>query len=164
MSNSINRLLDQLDELRARFGSRQTRAIELILSRLSRQKLADVEALIRFHEILLFLSAYPQGARVRQLAESQLRSFSKRVTALRDAEVDLSAFDNPEISGVAGTAVVDTFTFHIVRWLLKRYPTQVAFDWDWFNDENRLAETWPRFMPLLDEDGFVEAKSLTPTG
>ena len=134
MSDSINRLLDQLDELKSRFGSRERAAIERILSRLSQSKLGDVETLIRFHEILLFLSAYPQGPRVRQLAEIELRSFSKRVKALSDAEVDLSAFDNPEISGVAETAVVDTFTFHIVRWLLMRYPTQVAFDWDWFND------------------------------
>lgn len=157
MSNSINRLLDQLDELKSRFGTRESRTVERLLIRLARRKFDDVEAVLRFHEILLFLSAYPHGARVRQLAESQLRSFSKRVTALSDAEVDLSAFDNPEISGIAGTAVVDTFTFYIVRWLLKLHPTQVAFDWDWFNDENRLAETWPRFMPLLDEDGFVEA-------
>ena len=157
MSNSINRLLDQLDELKNRFGPRESRTVERLLVRLSSQKLEDVEALIRFHEILLFLSAYPQGARVRQLAESQLRSFSRRVTALSDAEVDLSAFDNPEISGIAGTSVVDTFTYYIVLWLLKRHPAQIAFDWDWFNDENRLAETWPRFMPLLDEDAFVEA-------
>ena len=155
--NSFNHLLDQLDELKSRFGSRERGAIERILSRVSQKKIGDVETLIRFHEILLFLSAYPQGARVRQLAESQLRSFSKRLTALSEAEVDLSAFDNPEISGIAGTSVVDTFTFYIVRWLLKRHPAQVAFDWDWFNDENRLAETWPRFMPLLDEDAFVEA-------
>ena len=157
MSNSINRLLDQLDELKSRFGVRESRTVERLLVRLSGQKLEDIEALIRFHEILLFLTAYPQRARVRQLAESQLQSFSKRLTALSDAEVDLSAFDNPEISGIAGTSVVDTFTYYIVRWLLKRHPAQVAFDWDWFNDENRLAETWPRFMPLLDEDAFVEA-------
>src|SRR6185295_4524297 len=157
MSNSINRLLDQLDELKSRFGKRESRTVERLLIRLARRKFDDVEAVVRFHEVLLFLSAYPQGPRVRQLAESQLRSFSKRLTALSDAEVDLSAFDDPAISGIAGTAVVDTFTYYIVRWLLKRHPAQIVFDWDWFNDENRLAETWPRFMPLLDEDAFVEA-------
>ena len=157
MSNSINRLLDQLDELKSRFGSRERAAIERILSSISQRKIGQVETLIRFHEILLFLSAYPATARARQLSESELRSFGKRVTALRDAEVDLSAFDNPEISGIAGTAVVDTFTYHIVHWLWRRHPTQITFDWDWFDDSNRLAETWPRFMPLLDEDAFVEA-------
>jgi hypothetical protein len=155
--NSINQLLDELDNAKSRFGAREARKVERLLLRLAREKIDEVEDLVRFHEILLFLSAYPQGARARQLAESQLRSFAKRVAALRDDEVDLSAFDNPEISGIAGTAVVDTFTYHIVRWLLRRHPAQVAFDWDWFNDENRLAETWPRFLPLLDEDALVEA-------
>ena len=53
---------------------------------------------------------------------------------LREAEADLSAFDNPEVSGIAGTAVTDTFTYYIVRWLLERHPAQVKFDWDWFED------------------------------
>ena len=157
MANSINRFLDQLDELKSRFGSRERDAIERILSRLSQRKIGDVETLTRFHEILLFLSAYPQSARARQRAQSQLQSFNKRVAALRAAEVDLTPLDHPEVSGIAGTAVVDTFTYHIVRWLLRRHPAQVKFAWDWFDDANRLAETWPRFMPLLDEDAFVEA-------
>jgi len=157
MSNSVNQLLDQLDQLKSRFSSREHRAIERILTRLSLQKTADVEALIRFHEVLLFLSAYPQSPRIRQLAESQLRGFANRVAALRAAEVDLTALDNPEVSGIAGTAIIDTFTYYIVRWLLKVHPSQVTFDWDWFDDSNRLSETWPRFMPLLDEDALVEA-------
>jgi hypothetical protein len=157
MSNSFNHLLNQLDDLKSRFGSGEHRLIERTLTRLSVRKLAHVEALIRFHEILLFLSAYPQSAHIRQLAESQLRSFPNRVEALRAAEVDLSALDNPEVSGIAGTAIIDTFTYYIVRWLLKVHPSQVAFDWDWFDDSNRLSETWPRFMPLLDEDALVEA-------
>ena len=33
----------------------------------------------------------------------------------------------------------------------------MAIDWEWFEDENRLAETWPRFMPLLEEDAWIEA-------
>jgi len=155
--NSLNNLLDQLDQVKSRFGAREHRLIERLLTLLSRRKIADVETLIHFHEILLFLIAYPQSARIRQLAESQLRSFADRVEALRDAEVDLSALDNPEVSGIAGTAISDTLTYYIVRWLLRSHAAQVAFDWDWFDDTNRLSETWPRFMPLLDEDAFVEA-------
>ena len=157
LRNPINPLLDQLDALKSRFGARESRSVEPLLTHLSRQKITDIDSLIRFHEILLFLSAYPSRARVRQLAESQLRGFAKRVALLREAEADLSALDDPEVSGIAGTAVVDTFTYHIVRWLHRRHSAQVKFAWDWFDDTNRLAETWPRFMPLLDEDAFVEA-------
>ena len=156
-SNFIIRLLEQLDESKRRFGPGEHKSVERILSRLSRIKVKDAESLIRFHEALLFLSAYPQSARVKQQAESLLKSFEKRVEALRDAEVDLSRLEVPEVSGIAGTSVTDTFSYYIVRWLMRRHPSQITLDWEWFEDENRLAETWPRFMPLLEEDAFVEA-------
>lgn len=157
--NSINRLLDELDELKSRFGSREHQSVERILSRLSRLAFKDPASLIRFHETLLFLCAYPQSARVRRLAEALLEGFAKRVESLREADVDLSPLESPEVSGIAGTSVTDTFTYPVVRWLVRRRSRQgrVALDWDWFEDENRLAETWPRFMPLLEEDSQVEA-------
>ena len=155
--NSINHLLDQLDELKSRFGLRESRSVEQILSAIVREKANDAETLIRLHEILLFVTAYPQNARVKQLSESLLKSFEKRVVAAREAGVDLSALDHPEVSGIIGRAVIDTFTYPVVRWLVNREQRAVELDWEWFEDENRLAEAWPRFMPLLEEDAFVEA-------
>jgi len=155
--NSINQLLDQLDELKNSFGSSESRSVEQVLARIARQKIDDAETLIRLHEILLFLCAYPQSAPVRQLAESLLKGFAKRVAALHEADADLSPLEAPEVSGIAATSVTDTFSYYIVRWLLSRHASQIKFDWDWFDDENRLAEAWPRFMPLLEEDAFVEA-------
>jgi hypothetical protein len=155
--NSIIRLLDQLDESKRRFGPGEHMSVERILSRLSQTKIKDAESLIRLHEALLFLSAYPQSARVKQLTELLLNGFEKRVEALREAEIDLSPLEVPEVSGIVGTSVTDTFSYYIVRWLVTRHPAQIAFDWEWFEDENRLAETWPRFMPLLEEDAAVEA-------
>ncbi len=156
-AKNVNRLLDQLDELKREFGGRQGQRVEGILSRLARQKFGDAESLIRFHEILLFIRAYPQNAEILRQVEKTLSSFGDRVRLLREMDGDLSPLDNPEVSGIAGTSVTDTFTYNIVRWLWKRHPAQVKFDWDWFEDENRLATTWPRFMPLLEEDAFVEA-------
>lgn len=155
--NSINRLLDELDELKSRFGLRENQSVEQILSRIDRQKVSDADTLIRLHEILLFLSAYPQSARVKQRADSLLKNFVKRVDALRETGADLSPLDHPEVSGIFGQSVTDTFSYAIVRWLVRREQHRVALDWDWFEDENRLAEAWPRFMPLLEEDAFVEA-------
>ena len=127
------------------------------LQKLSRQKIRDTETLIRYHEQLLFVRAYPESAAVARLAETELRAFSKRVESLREQDVDVSVLEHPEVSGIAGTPVTDTFSFPIVRWLMRRYPSQTSIYWDWFEDENRLAATWPRFMPLLAEDASVEA-------
>lgn len=155
--NSINQLLHRLDELKSRFGSAERQLISRLLPQLARVRFTEADDLLRFHEILLFLSAYPQSPAIRKLAESQLKSFAQRLAALRQAEADISSLDPPEVSGLAGVAVSDTFSFYIVRWLVSHQPNRLSFDWEYFDAENRLAEAWPRVMPLLAEDANVEA-------
>ena len=157
MPRSTNKLLEQLAELKQTFGPQHAKKIQTTLRRLSRQTIDEPETLIRFHEILLFLRAYPQTSQIVHAAEFELRNFSRRVALLQSQAVDLSALDDPDMSGIAGTSVTDTFSYTIVRWLLRRHPTRITFYWDWFEDQYRLAETWPRFMPLLQDDSFVEA-------
>ena len=156
-SDNSNRLLDQLDQSVHSFAARDVAIAEKLLVRLRSHNFKDAQSLIRFHEILLFLRAYPPSARVAKAADSLLATFAQRVEELNKAGVDTSPLDHPDISGIAGTTVIDTFTYNIVYWLLERHPSQTAFYWEWFEDENRLAETWPSFMPLLEEDAFVEA-------
>jgi hypothetical protein len=148
------KLLDQLDELKNQFTPDTADRVERLLEQLSRQKLNDTDSLVRYHEILLFLRAYPQNATIVRAVEKELRSFSDKVSAL---DVDISPLEHPAVSGIAGTSVTDTFSFYIVRWLLQQRPAEVAIYWEWVEDVNRLAATWPRFMPLLEEDAFAEA-------
>ena len=157
MPANTTHLLDQLDEVKTQFAPAAARRLERLLARLSRKRLNDTDSLFRLHEILLFLRAYPQNASIVRATEKQLRDFSDRVVFLHEQGIDLSPLQHPEVSGLAGTSVTDTFSFYIVRWLMQRHSKEVAIDWEWFEDENRLAETWPRFIPLLEEDAFVEA-------
>jgi len=150
-------LLDQLDQLKTQFSPPEAQRVQALLERAERMHVRDAETLIRFHELLLFVRAYPHDAAVLRLAENLLRSFERRVSKLRGHGVDLSQLEHPDISGIAGTFVTDTFSFYIVRWLLQHYPAQLSIYWEWFESDNRLAETWPRFMPLLEEDANVEA-------
>ena len=107
--------------------------------------------------MLLFLRAYPHNGTILRIAEAQLRAFPGRISELRERGVDVSWLEHPDVSGIAGSSVTDTFSFYLVRRLVQTYPAQLSIYWDWFEDENRLAEAWPRFMPLLEEDAFVEA-------
>jgi hypothetical protein len=150
-------LLDQLYQLKNQFGPPVSGQVLSLLGRLGRQKIADAKSIIRFHEVLLFLRAYPQNAAMVQATETLLRGIPGRIASLLDEGVDLSALEHPELSGIAGTSVTDTFSYDIVQWLQRRHPSQITLDWEWFEDDNRLAETWPRFMPLLEEDALVEA-------
>jgi len=124
---------------------------------LARRKIRDADSLIRFHESLLFLRAYPPGVEVLKKVESILKTFAQRVSQLREADVDLSPLDDPEVSGIAGTSVTSNFSYDLVRWLVAKYPAQVSIDWDWFEEEERFGATMPRILPLLEEDAMVEA-------
>lgn len=150
-------LLDQLDELKTQFTPASAGRIERLLNQLSRKIFSDTDSLVRYHEVLLFLRAYPHNPSLLHATEKELHSFAIKVTALAEQDVDLFPLQHPEVSGIAGTSVIDTFSFYIVRWLVQKHPAQVKLDWEWFEDENRLAETWPRFIPLLEEDTLVEA-------
>ena len=145
--------IDRLDELKNQFTAGTAQRILRLLHQLSRKKIKDSDSLVRYHELLMFLRAYPQNSAIVRATENELRRFAERIAVLEDS----SPLERPEVSGIAGTSVTDTFSFYIVRWLSQRHAAQVAIDWEWFEDENRLAETWPRFMPLLEEDTFVEA-------
>jgi len=155
--DNTTELLNGLDELKNQFTPDVSRRIERLLEQLSRKKFTDTDSLVRYHEILLFLRAYAQTASMARSTERELRGFSNRVSYLIEKEIDISPLQHPEVSGIAGTSVTDTFSFFIVRWLQQHFSSQVKIAWDWFENENRLAEIWPRFMPLLEEDALVEA-------
>jgi len=144
-------------ELSKRDFSQSDDRILKSLTYLSKAKLEDAQSLIQFHEILLFLRAYPQSARVLGLADEILQSFAPLVSRLVEADADLSALDDPAVSGIAGGSVTSNFSYAIMRWLVKRFPRRLSIDWDWFDEEDRFGATMPRFLPLLDDDAMVEA-------
>jgi hypothetical protein len=151
------RVVEQLSLLKSDFSVAAARSVRTLLGQLRQLTITDPATLVLYHETLLFLRAYPLDGPTVRAVDAQLRTFDRRIKFLREHDADLSPIMHPEISGIFGDSVSDTFSFDIVRWLVRNYPKQIQVDWDWFEDENRLADAWPRFMPLLEEDSFVEA-------
>jgi len=149
-------MLDELERAKRQFDVPESQVIST-LSFFARRKIENAKSLIRLHETLLFLRAYPQGASVLSQVEKTLRTLARVVPKLRDKDLDLSPLDNPEVSGIAGTRVTSNFSYVIVCWLVAKYPKQLSIDWDWFEEEDRFGATMPRFMPLLEEEAMVEA-------
>ena len=150
------KVLAELEELKRRFGDGDAKILRA-LTKLSKSNFKVPESLIRLHETLLFLRAYPPSARVLDQVEKILKSFRQRVSQLRESGANLAPLDEVEVSGIAGTIVTSNFSHRIVRWLAAKYPNQVAIDWAWFEEDDRFGATMPRFLPLLEEDAMVEA-------
>ena len=156
MPTILENLLDQLDELKTSFGPKPALQIRQLLQRISRTKVDDAQSLIRLHELLLFVRAHPHNSSVRKIAEAALRAIPSQVAQL-EQEVDVTPLGHPEVSGIAGTSVTDTFSYQIVQWLRQRQPKRISVYWEWLENEYRLADIWPKFIPLLEEDALVEA-------
>jgi hypothetical protein len=154
---SSARWLTELEECRYQFGRREAARTAKVLDKTGALHFTDVPSLIRFHEALLVLKAFPPSPRVLRRCETLLQNFWKRVGQLRTAGADMDDFDPLEVSGIAGTSMQDTLGYDLVRWLVKRMPGKVEIAWDDYDDERAMAAVWPRFLPLLEEDASVEA-------
>jgi hypothetical protein len=155
-----NHLLTELEAAKGQFNPGQPAKIQKLLSQLSKLQL-DAHQLIRFHESLLFLRAFPQSPSLIPRVEHLLNTFHNRIEKLRSANADMSPFDDFDTSGIAATTMQDTLSFDVAQWLARRIPRNVEIAWnDYWDDyqsERARGNTWPRFIPLLEEDADVEA-------
>jgi len=160
MRRDPNHLLTQLEAAKNHFASAQTVSLAQLLAQLSKLQL-DPYALIRFHEALLFLRAFPHSPSLVPRVEQLLNTFHQRIGKLTTANADMSPFDDFDTSGVAGTTMQDVLSFDVAQWLTSRVPRNIEIAWDVYWDdyqaERARGNTWPRFIPLLEEDADVEA-------
>ncbi len=165
-SRDPNQLLTQLEAARNSFSANHAAPITKLLAQLTKFQLDDPRHLIRFHESLLFLRAFPHAPSLVPRIENLLNIFHERVEKLRAAHADMSLFDDFDTSGIAGTTMQDTLSFDVAQWLTRRIPRNrispnIEIAWsdyrDDFQAERARGTTWPRFVPLLEEDADVEA-------
>jgi hypothetical protein len=152
-------LLSEAEAARELRGPGCTAQVERVLAQLKDCQWKDASSLIRLHDALLFLRAFPQSQETAAGADRLLAGLAKDVTRLRESGANMDEFDSEAVSGIAGTRLTDTFTYEVARWLTQRYPHQVRADWDVNEDEQYrpMAAALPLFVPLLADDCFVEA-------
>ena len=156
-SDSLDHLLTELEESKRRFGADNAVRLEKLLVSAARRVFPDSDSLIRFHEALLFIRAYPQNRAILRLADNLLASFDERVERLRSTGEDMTPFDYIENSGIAGTTLHGMYSYGIARWLAERHRMSTEIDWERLEKKERLGTNLPRLVPLLDEDSLTEA-------
>jgi hypothetical protein len=154
-------LLTQLEAAKSQFSPGHAALVAKLLDALSKFDFTDPHQLIRFHECLLFLRAFPHARSHISRVERQLNTFHLRIERVQSHNSDMSVFDDFDTSGIAGTTMQDTPSFDVAHWLVQRIPANVKIAWqDYWDDyesERARGNTWPRFIPLLEEDADVEA-------
>ena len=148
----IDRLLARLEAARRERGAQER--VDAILARLEKATFRDPEALVRFHDALLYFSAFPSRPSVRRRAESILGAFAARVASLG---ADPAALEGGGHSGIAQTSVTTTFSFDLLRALRRSRGKSLRIAWELQDAPDRLGAGLARFLPLLEEEALVDA-------
>jgi hypothetical protein len=133
-------LLRQIDALKNAYGGDAAPRKLKLLSALSTQSLRSSGAVLRLHESLCFLRAYPDDQTVLDQAERMLAGFERRAD-LRRFRTALSG------TGIAGTATHYVFFWFTAQWLARRWPDRLTIDWKAFDKKSR-AEV-EGLLPLI---------------
>ena len=144
-------LIERLEEWKGRFEPSRAGELERLLKAIAKEKFGDAHDLTRLHENLLFLRAYPLSNRVAQLADEILFDFENRLPT------DIDAFEEPEVSGIAGTSLTAVFSYEVARYLADLEPRNVEIAWDRYDEQDRLGPVLRKLLPLFNEDWPVEA-------
>jgi len=155
-SKPLEHLLDRLEAGKRQFGPGTAAETFALLRALGRRRFHDAQSLIRFHEALLFFRAYPANADILRLTEELLDSFSQGIDRFRRDGGDLTPFEEPDVSGIAGTAFSAIFSYDIARWLVTHHGQEIDIDWD-ACDPTLLGPLLARLHPMFAEDLLVEA-------
>jgi hypothetical protein len=145
------RVVDHLASMKGRFGKEAATRCAALLKRALSAKIRQPAELIHFHEIVLYLRAYPQSPAVLKLADEILFRFASRLSG-----VDREVFEDPEISGIAGTGLSTNFSYDVARSLVERHGRRIRIDWDNYERQDRLGPTIARLIPMAGEDAAVE--------
>jgi len=144
--------LTTLERTRDYYGADCAAAKLALLVRLARADLRSAGAVLRLHETLCFLRAYPDDARVLAQVERMLARFGGRADLARQRQALTD-------SGIAGTAIRYRFFWSTLRWLVRRWPDRIAIE----RSETEPAAALAAALPLLVTWGeAIALKELDP--
>jgi hypothetical protein len=144
--------IDDLAAIKGVFGRDAARLTAALLERLQRARFRDAAELIRFHDLVLYLRAFPQSPRVLRLADEILFAIHERV-----AKVDEDPFDDTEVSGIAGTTISTNFSFPVAKSLILRHGRAISIDWENYEHADRLGAVLSQLVPESREDFAISA-------
>lgn len=146
LPEQVASLLRRLEALRDSYGDGAGAAKLAILEALRTRPLSSSSQVLRLHECLCFLRAYPDDHRVLGEVERMLGGFARRAD-LRRHRAALAD------TGIAGTEIRFRFFARTAVWLVRRWPERLFVDWVAFDDAERLVP----FLPLMVHYGETPA-------
>jgi hypothetical protein len=145
------RLVEALAAAASRYAPADQERKRALLTELEGCAVRHAGILLRLHETLCFLQAYPDDAKILELVDRALETFAARVE-----ELGRAARRRLHDSGVTNTTLDYPFGFPMARWLAARFARQTDVAWSAFTEEDRLDETLSLLATTAEGDAFSE--------
>jgi hypothetical protein len=170
-SVSTNALLNQLERIKSSFGPAVAVERMRLIREISRRKIFSAADLIRFHDLLCVVRAYPDNQNVLKLAETELIGYGRRVADYKRLTRDRKG-GKLDDTAIEGSITCYQFNFDITRYLHARYPDRFSINWEhtnkdfWFNLGNVLSllVTWEENDPIDNDENFDAEESFRRSG
>ena len=158
MGSNLNKALDSLSLIVNRYGVEDnSKKIEL-LKRISKIKLPLNETIHTYNELLLFICAFPNDAKILALAERELKRISLLLKSAKNLPAEI--FNN---SGLPFTAVLTGFSHDCIQWLLSHPDIAIklsSFESPAFDLNEVLRLTLPSLEKSETTAGFTNFELL----
>ncbi|HZN37834.1 MAG TPA: hypothetical protein VFD82_03470 [Planctomycetota bacterium] len=142
-------MLRALEQTKATFGGDAAAHKLALLQALDKVTMPTAAAVLRLHEALCFLRAYPDDEAVLAQVASMLLRFEQR----RDLRTNRRALVN---SGIAGTAIRFSFFACTARWLSERFSGALQIVWRGFENSDLLNQRLSLFATWSETPGLDE--------
>jgi hypothetical protein len=148
-----------LRSMATRFGGADHARKLALLRTAAGAALCDMGVLLAYHDVLLFVLAYPATAAMRSLASREL---ARVAAATREMEANgpARACAGLRGSGVAWSTITIAYSYPIARWLVSRYPR--CAEVDSFGEGGALLAQWLRHALPSAEFELLESCQDTP--
>ncbi|MBI4573323.1 MAG: hypothetical protein HY713_08600 [candidate division NC10 bacterium] len=145
--------LELLNSVKNRFTPADREAKIESLRSLRGREIRDVPSLIRLHESLCFLRAYPDAPDVLRLVEEALGGFAARVDLLKSSGRP-SELKKLRDTGIVHTTVYYPFPHVIAKWLVAHFPGDVELDWEDDAGIDRIRAMLPFAVAYAENDAL----------
>lgn len=147
--------VEALRVVAARFGPGTHAAKKTALAVCAACALDNTKALVAYHDVLLFLVAYPSSRELSSLVDAELARVARAAVRIASKGATRQQLELAD-SGLAGSETSATFTHEIASWLAARHPARAEVDA--FGDTgSSLAEALALCLPSIEAEMLATA-------
>ena len=152
-ADPVPTLLEQLGSLKTHFSPADREIKVAILRELRTLDISDIPSLIKYHEALCFMRAYPDSPDVLRLVEEGLAGFAARVDHLKAScrPADLKKLRD---TGMVHTTTYYPYPYAIAKWLVENFPGDVELDWEDEEGLDRIRSILPFIVAYPENDAL----------